>query len=86
MYKMVERECERIEVEVRDQVEREMRARKESKRKKAVASFDDVKGWERRIRDPIQYDFFGMFLSSQNQLNLQNQLRFQYFKQQKIII
>ena len=47
---MVERECERIEAEVREQVELEMRARKESKRKKAVTSFDDVKGWERRIR------------------------------------
>ena len=47
---MVERECERIEAEVREQVEQEMRARKDSKRKKAVTSFDDVKGWERRIR------------------------------------
>ena len=50
VYKMVERECERIEAEVREQVEQEMRARKDSKRKKAVTSFDDVKGWERRIR------------------------------------
>ena len=50
VYKLVERECERIEAEVREQVEQEMKARKDSKKKKAVASFDDVKGWERRIR------------------------------------
>ena len=55
VYKMVERECERIEAEVREQVEQEMQARKDAKKKKAaVASFDDVKGWERRIREPIQ--------------------------------
>ena len=58
VYKMVERECERIEAEVREQVEQEMRARRDSRRKEAapVTSFDDVKGWDRRIRGPIQME------------------------------
>ena len=51
MYKLVERECEKIEAEVREQVDREMRAKKDSKRRaKAVTPFDDVRGWDRRIR------------------------------------
>ena len=48
---MVERECEKIETEVREQVEREMRAKKDAKRRtKSVTPFDDVKGWDRRIK------------------------------------